>query len=175
MELNDFEENILNNFISNIVLFNGKQDKSETEIQRLRSIIKSDSVKLENKYGANMILNQVQLEIDNFNYKFIFGLDLHTQLVIQGLGDYIKHFKNITIDISGKCLKDEYSNVILAERDYVSLEFVELDTTGLFIRANSILTQEVEDKIFTVYIIMSKILFVKVSYLDNKKKKKKGN
>lgn len=175
MSLNDFEENVLNNLISNIALFNSKQNKTEAEITRLKKVIKTDSIKLEKKYGVNMVLNQVKLNIDDKLYKFIFGLDLHTQLVIQGLGDYLEEFRNITLDIENKCLKDEFNNTILRERDYIPLEFIELENTDLYIRANSVLTKEVDDKIFTVFIIMSKILFIKVSFKEysNKAKKKK--
>lgn len=170
MSLNDFEENVLNNFISNIILFNSKQDKTEADIARLKKVIKTDSIKLEKKYGVNMVLNQVKLNIDDNLYKFIFGLDLHTQLVVQGLGDYLSEFRNITLDIENKCLKDEFNNTILKESDYIPLEFIELESTGLYIRANSILTKEIDDKIFTVFIVMSKILFVKVSFKEEDKK-----
>lgn len=174
MSLNDFEENVLNNFISNIALFNSKQDKTEADITRLKKVIKTDSIKLEKKYGINMVLNQAKLNINDNLYKFIFGLDLHTQLVVQGLGDYLNEFRNITLDIENKCLKDEFNNTILKESDYIPLEFIELESTGLYIRANSILTKEIDDKIFTVFIVMSKILFVKVSFKEENKKFKKN-
>ena len=174
MSLNDFEENILNNFISNIKLFNNKQHKTETEIKRLRKVIKEDSLKLERKYGITMILNQVQLNLDNSSlYKLVFGLDLHTQLVIQGLGDYIEHFRNITLDPVDKCIRDEFGGVFLNFNDYIPVEFIEVEDLKMTIRSNSIITKEIDGKIFTVYIVMSKILYITVNTKPLEKVKKK--
>lgn len=174
MSLNDFEENVLNNFISNIGLFNSKRDKARAEADRLKKAIKSDSIRLESKYGINMVLNQAKIPIDDGIHSIISGLDLHTQLVIQGLGDYIEHFSNLFIDIENKCVKDEFGAIFIKESDYIPLEFITLDSADIHIRANSIMHKEIGDKIFTVYIVMSKILFVDVSFKKESTKAKKG-
>jgi len=178
VKLNEFDENKLNSLISNIKLFNSDINADKNH---LKKVIKDDSKYLESKYGISITLNRFKLSLITEStakqkiVEYLAGFDLHSQLVIQGLGEYIDYFNNLLIDLEGRSLKDEFGQIYLKLDGFVNLEYVHIPDLNLYINCNSVLEKEIGDRLFTIYLVNNKMLFVDVKSIEVKKiKDKKG-
>ena len=112
---NDFIDQRLNSLIGNIFLFNSRMEKFNTSRTMLKKSIKTDTEIIGEHYGSplKVAMFTVDLFIDNENREIscIFGADLHSQLVIQGLAENISLFKNYSLDITNSNVIDESGNI----------------------------------------------------------------
>ena len=111
----------------------------------------------------------VNLFIDNEDREIscIFGADLHSQLVIQGLAENISLFKNYSLDIPNSNVIDESGNIIVKNNGYIPTEYVYIPAFNTSVNGISIGELETHTHKYTVYFVRKKFLYVDVEETSN--------
>lgn len=168
---NDFIDQRLNSLIGNIFLFNSKMEKFNTSRTMLKKSIKTDTEIIGEHFGSplKVAMFTVDLFIDNENREIscIFGADLHSQLVVQGLAEYISLFKNYSLDIPNSNVIDESGNIILYNNGYIPTEYVYIPAFNTSVNGVSIGEVKTDTHKYTVYFVRKKFLYVDVEEILN--------
>ena len=168
---NDFIDQRLNSLIGNIFLFNSKMEKFNTSRTMLKKSIKTDAETIGENYGfpLKVAMFTVDLFIDNENREIscIFGADLHSQLVIQGLAENISLFRNYSLDIPNSNVIDESGNIILYNNGYIPTEYVYIPAFNTSVNGVSISEVKTDTYKYTVYFVRKKFLYVDVEEISN--------
>ena len=168
---NDFIDQRLNSLIGNIFLFNSKMEKFNTSRTMLKKSIKTDTEIIGEHYGSplKVAMFTVNLFIDNEDREIscIFGADLHSQLVIQGLAENILFFKDYSLDISNSNVIDESGNIVVKNNGYIPTEYVYIPAFNTSVNGISIGEIETDTHKYTVYFVRKKFLYVDVEETSN--------
>ena len=168
---NDFIDQRLNSLIGNIFLFNSKMEKFNTSRTMLKKSIKTDTEIVGEHFGSplKVAMFTINLFIDNEDKEIscIFGADLHSQLVIQGLTENISLFKNYSLDIPNSNVIDDSGNIILYNNGYIPTEYVYIPAFNTSVNAVSICEKKTDTHKYTVYFVRKKFLYVDVEEISN--------
>lgn len=165
--LNNFLEDRLGSLMANIHLFNSRMEPFNTSRTSLKKAIKTDIEIISSHYDFKIrpAMFNISLCIDGEDREIscIFGVDLYSQLVFQGLGDVAPLFENYTIDFSTLDVKNSNDEIILYNNGYIPTEYVYIPAFETSVNGVSI--KQVKDetgKIYTVYLVRKKFFYVNV-------------
>ena len=168
---NDFIDQRLNSLIGNIFLFNSKMEKFNTSRTMLKKSIKTDTEIIGEHFGSplKVAMFTINLFIDNEDREIscIFGADLHSQLVIQGLTENISLFKNYSLDIPNSNVLDESGNIIVKNNGYIPTEYVYIPAFNTSVNAISIGEIKTDAHRYIVYFVRKKFLYIDVEEILN--------
>ena len=137
----------------------------------LKKSIKTDTGIIGEHYGfpLKVAMFTVSLFIDKEDREIscIFGADLHSQLVIQGLAENIPLFKNYSLDIPNSNVIDESGNIIVKSNGYIPTEYVYVPAFNTSVNGISIGELETHTHKYTVYFVRKKFLYVDVEETSN--------
>ena len=168
---NDFIDQKLNDLIGNIFLFNSKMEKFNASRTMIKKSIKTDIEIIGEHFGfpLKVAMFTINLFIDNENKDIscVFGIDLYSQLVIQGLAENIPLFKNYSLDIPTSNVIDESGNIILYNNGHIPTEYVYIPAFNTSVNAVSIGEVKTDTHRYTVYFVRKKFLYIDVEEIPN--------
>lgn len=173
MEKNDFINSKIDTLLANIKYHN---DYTTSNSDKLHKTIKEDLAVINRALTTNYSLVLSHYDFSNNLLKkeqsIISGADLHSQLFIQGLDEYILEEENLFLS-NGLTVREDKTKVFDNINDYSHSSFISIDGLEFFISADRIRERNISDtKKLVLWIASRKHFYYTIENIVEVKRRK---